>query len=68
MTAADLGPLPAEKLVAALVMAEREGRAVFAVRWWKETTASLPPEQVKALERELKGRTDVEYVRSQLKL
>jgi hypothetical protein len=67
-TAAELGPIPAEKLVAALVAAERAGRYLFGARWWKETTPGLKPEQLEVLKREVKARKDLDLTRTALGL
>jgi hypothetical protein len=59
-TAAELAPLPADKLLTAMAVAEREARIPTGVRWWREATAALPAARIAALSAELRKRKDLE--------
>jgi hypothetical protein len=48
-TVAELGPLPADRLLKVLEMAEGTGHQEWGARWWREAIAPLPPDQVAAL-------------------
>jgi hypothetical protein len=58
-TAADLGPLPPERLIPALVAAERAAHLDIGVRWWKLATAALDPPRLAALTTQLRARPDL---------
>lgn len=48
-TIAELGPIPPERLLEALEAAERDEQYAEGAGWWKQTTMSLTPQQLKPL-------------------
>jgi hypothetical protein len=48
-TLAELGPLPPDRLLEALSLAENEGRWAWGAKWWRESIARMPPAQVESV-------------------
>jgi hypothetical protein len=67
-TAAEIAPLPSSHLIVGMVAAVEAGRTDFAVRWWKETLASLPVTEVAPVTEALRERPELEEVRQQIDL
>jgi hypothetical protein len=67
-TVAELGPLPADRLLDVLEIAEGAGHWEWGARWWREATAVLPPAQVAALTRELRRRRGLDLTSRSLGL
>jgi hypothetical protein len=67
-TAAEVAPLPAARLLVGMAVAEEAGFAQFAARWWQETTAQLPVEQVAPLVTALRDRPELAMTRQLIKL
>jgi hypothetical protein len=58
-SAAEIAPLPPERLIAAMVAAAEAGKPDFAARWWNESTKGLPPAQLAALAAALRDRPEL---------
>jgi hypothetical protein len=67
-SAADLRPLPPEKLVFGMVVAAEAGRHDLAARWWTEGTADLPLDRVASLAAALRTRPELEATRQLITL
>jgi hypothetical protein len=67
-TAAELAPLPPERLLVAMAVAEEAGLPQFAARWWRETTGQLPVERVAPLAAALRDRPELAEALQLLKL
>jgi hypothetical protein len=55
-TVAELGPLPADRLLDVLEIAEGAGHWAWGAHWWREATAALSAGEVAALAAELRRR------------
>jgi hypothetical protein len=67
-TAAEVAPLPPERVLIGMVVAEEAGLPQLGARWWQETTAQLPVERVAPLVTALRERPDLERTRQLIKL
>jgi hypothetical protein len=67
-TIAELGPIPAERLVEALEAAERDDQSDFGVQWWRRDTALLTPAQRDALAARVKRSEGLYWTRVKLGL
>ncbi|HEY0715827.1 MAG TPA: hypothetical protein VGF45_24295 [Polyangia bacterium] len=67
-TAADLAPLPPDKLIFGMVAAADAGRPDLAARWWTEGTADLPLDRVASLATALRTRPELTIVRQLITL
>ncbi|HEY0707082.1 MAG TPA: hypothetical protein VGG33_09800 [Polyangia bacterium] len=67
-SAADIAPLPPEKLVFGMVVAAEAGRQDLAARWWTQGTATLPLERVASLAAALRARPELEVTRQLITL
>jgi hypothetical protein len=65
-TVAELGPLPPNRLLDVLELAEGAGYPAWGARWWREATTSLPAAQVAALTVEFRRRRGLDRTRQVL--
>lgn len=65
-TIAAFGPLPPERLIEALEVAETVGQPQMGARWWRDGTAPLPPDRRAALALELAKRQSLPRTRELL--
>jgi hypothetical protein len=68
MTAAEIAPLPEDRLLDGVTAAARVIQHELAAAWWSATTARLPPARVAALLRELRRRNDLTDTRAVMNL
>jgi hypothetical protein len=67
-TAAELAPLPPERLLIGMAVAEESGLPQFAARWWQQTTAQLPVERLAPLVAGVRDRPELAETRQLIKL
>lgn len=67
-TVAELGPLPAGRLLEAMEAAEADAQVDFAVRWWRANTGGLPAAQVAHLAALMKKSPGLPSTRARLGL
>ena len=58
-SAAEIAPLPAARLISAMVAAAEAGKSDFAARWWSETTTGLSPAQLATMAAALRDRPEL---------
>jgi hypothetical protein len=68
MTAAEIAPLPPERLLDGIAAAARQIQHTLAAAWWTATTARLPPARVAALLAELRRRDELADTRAVMNL
>jgi hypothetical protein len=65
-TTAELGPLPPERLLEVLELADGLGRWQWGARWWRESMAALPPARAQAMTAALRRHPGLHATRAQL--
>ena len=67
-SAAEIAPLPPNRLVNAMVVAAEAGKPDFAAHWWTATTTGLPLDQVAALAGALRDRPELRQIVAMIRL
>ncbi len=67
-SAAEIAALPADKVLSGLLAAVNADRPDLAARWWSETAAALPIEQIAPLATTLRERPELSEVRALVNL
>jgi hypothetical protein len=67
-SAADIAPLPPKQLLWGMVAAAEAGKPEVATRWWHETTAAIPLDQLAPLAAALRDWPELTQVRQRIRL